>query len=258
MTEVFGAHYAGAYDAIYGHKDYAGECDLVLRLVQRHGAPPCAHLLDLGCGTGRHAELFAGRGYTVVGVDRSEAMLAAARRRCPKGARFVCGDTREVVAGEPGTFDVAVMMFAVLSYHTENRDVLAALHNVARHLRRGGLFVFDVWFGPAVLVERPERRSRTLTDAAGRTIRRTVTADLDVMRHRSTVSIDTEISAADAPPSVSHEEHAMRFFFPLELEALLAQAGLTLLQLGKLPQVDETPDTSSWNVIGVARKASPS
>ena len=39
MTETFGQNYAGAYDAIYRSKDYAGEADLVEQILQRHGLP---------------------------------------------------------------------------------------------------------------------------------------------------------------------------------------------------------------------------
>jgi hypothetical protein len=50
------------------------------------------------------------------------------------------------------------MMFAVLGYQGENDDVLAALKTAHRHARPGGLFLFDVWYGPAVLHERPSQR----------------------------------------------------------------------------------------------------
>jgi len=40
-----------------------------------------ARILDVGCGTGRHAIELAKRGYSVVGIDLSESMLAHARKK---------------------------------------------------------------------------------------------------------------------------------------------------------------------------------
>jgi SAM-dependent methyltransferase len=255
MSQVFGATYAGLYDAIYRDKDYAGECRLVERLLEAYGEPPMQRLLDLGCGTGRHAELLARSGHEVVGVDRSEPMLEQARirgRDLPT-LRFVSGDARDTEAGAPASFDAVLMMFAVLSYHTESSDVRAAIHNVHRHLRNGGLFLFDVWFGPAVLTQRPETRTRVIDDEDGRRYRRTVAADIDLLRQRCDVTIDTALLQGSEVVSTSREIHPMRFFFPHELEILLGEAGLRLLHLGRFPEVETPPDVTSWNVMGIAR-----
>ena len=54
--------------------------------------------------------------------------------------------------------DATVMMFAVLGYFPGNSDVQAALDSARRHLRPGGLFFCDMWYGPAVLSQRPSER----------------------------------------------------------------------------------------------------
>jgi hypothetical protein len=51
----------------------------------------------------------------------------------------------------------------------------------------------------------------------------------------------------------TRERHSVRFFFPLELELLLADAGFDLLRLGAFPDIDREPDVSTWNVCAVAR-----
>jgi len=71
MNTVFGSEYAGAYDAIYGDKDYAAECDLVERIFKTYGYGVVQSVMDLGCGTGGHALPLAERGYEVSGIDRS-------------------------------------------------------------------------------------------------------------------------------------------------------------------------------------------
>jgi len=49
------------------------------------------------------------------------------------------------------------------------------------------------------------------------------------------------------------ESHSMRYFFPLELELFLDRAGFSLLKLGAFPDFDCQPDSSTWNVLALAR-----
>ena len=69
---VFDA-YARYYDLVNKDKDYLAETQYVASLIERYGDERSS-LLDIGCGTGRHAELFSDSGFNVVGLDRSDAM----------------------------------------------------------------------------------------------------------------------------------------------------------------------------------------
>lgn len=245
MTEPFGEAYAAAYDALYREKDYEGECDLIERLLLCHGGASPGRLLDLGCGTGGHAFPLARRGHRVAGVDRSPGMLSHA---AAKGGEVELhrADMRALDLGR--RFDTVLMMFAVLGYQHENADLLAALRTVRRHLTPGGLFVFDVWNGPAVLAERPGPRVRTVETAQG-TLVRSSEARLDVMRHLCEVRFSLRAGGAAA-----HEErHVMRFFFPQELDLALGAAGLRLLDLRRFPDGEAPADERAWTVVGVAR-----
>ena len=116
-------------------------------------------MLDLGCGTGGHAVPLAERGYDVVGVDRSPDMLQRAMQR-GSSARFQLGEIGSLDLGE--TFDAVLLMFAVLGYQVGNADVQAALATARRHLHTTGLLFADLWYGPAVLAERPAIKGLTL------------------------------------------------------------------------------------------------
>jgi predicted TPR repeat methyltransferase len=166
MNEIFDA-YARYYDLLYRDKDYAGESAYVASHLKRH-APHAARILELGCGTGTHAEHLARMGYAVHGVDQSESMLARATARksglpADIAARlsFGHGDVRSVRSGEH--FDAVVSLFHVMSYQTTNADLQG--RTAAAHLRPGGLFLFDFWYGPAVLDQRPEAREALEDDS---------------------------------------------------------------------------------------------
>jgi SAM-dependent methyltransferase len=247
--ENFGAEYAAAYDTLYRDKDYAAECDLIECVFRAYAGGPVRRVLDLGCGTGGHAAPLAARGYQVVGVDRSEAMLAQAHSR-GSSARFQQADILGLDLGE--TFDAVVMMFAVLGYQVTNADVLGALATVRRHLQPGGVFVADAWYGPAVLRQRPTDRVKVQDTPDGQLIR-AASGELDVRQHLC--SVRYHIWRIDHAQRVSEttEEHRMRYFFPLELEALAQQSGLDVLRLGQFPEFDREPDEHAWNVMLVAR-----
>ena len=65
----FGNLYSQYYDLLYQDKDYLAETNYVDNLIQEFGRCNSKTMLDLGCGTGKHAELFCDQGYKVHGVD---------------------------------------------------------------------------------------------------------------------------------------------------------------------------------------------
>ena len=250
MTEmVFGTEYAAAYDTLYQEKDYGSECDEVENAFQVYGQGRIRRVLDLGCGTGGHAVPLAERGYDVVGVDRSAAMLERARQR-GSAARFELGEIAGLRLGE--TFDAVLMMFAVLGYHTANVDVRGALETVRAHLNPGGLFLFDVWYGPAVLDEGPSERVKVIDVPDGQVIR-VASGQLDPRHHVCTVRYHLWRLVSGCLTGEVREQHRMRYFFPLELELLLNHAGLELVRLGAFPGMETEPSTATWNVGVVAR-----
>jgi SAM-dependent methyltransferase len=255
MNEVFGSVYANSYDVFYRDKDYAAECALIEDIFQKYGKGSIRSVLDLGCGTGNHAIPLARHGYEVAGVERSESMLAHARRKAEdalpgRALHFQQGDIRDVDLGKQ--FDAALMMFAVLGYQVENADVLAALRTARRHLRPGGLLVFDVWYGPAVLRERPSQRVKVIPTNDGK-ILRAASGTVDSARHLCTVDYLVWQIARGKAVAEGQESHTMRYFFPRELELVLECTGFDLLRLGAFPDFQRDPDDSTWNVMAVAK-----
>jgi len=248
MSVVFGAEYAAAYDALYQDKDYAAECDLLQDAFDRY-AERVQRVLDLGCGTGNHTVVLAERGFDMVGVDRSPDMLRLARGR-GSSARFEQGDIAGLDLGE--TFDAVLMMFAVLGYHATNADVQAALASARRHLRPGGLFICDVWYGPAVLDEGPSERVKVV-EVGDQQVIRVAAGSLDTRAHVCTVSYHLWRLERDRVLGEVREQHLMRYFFPLELELFLSGAHFELVRLGGFPALDQEPSAATWNVGVVAR-----
>lgn len=255
MSEPFGSVYAECYDAIYQEKNYQAECDLIERLFKRYGDGQIKTVLDLGCGTGNHALPLSLRGFEVIGVDRSESMLAQAHKKAAQHNAqtqhaFRQADVRSVDLGR--RFDAALLMFAVLGYQLDNSDVTGALSTARRHLNPGGLLLFDVWYGPSVLFQRPSERVKTIPTSTGKILRLS-SSELDTSRHTCTVRYHLRKFDTERLLSETEEEHTVRYFFPLEINSFLESTAFTPVRLGAFPDFERDPDEKSWNVLCVAR-----
>jgi SAM-dependent methyltransferase len=257
MTTPFNREYANAYDALYGDKDYDAECDLLEEVFRRFAGFPIRTVLDLGCGSGSHAIRLAQRGFKVVGVDRSPAMLAAAKAKAASHDLPISlheGDIRRLDLQQQ--FDAVVMMFAVLGYQTENADVLDALTTVRRHLRPHGLLIFDCWNGLAVLSQRPGDRVKVVPTGNGKIVR-IASAALDVERQFCEVHYRLLRLEGDGLIGETEEKHQLRFFFPREIELFLRMSDLRLLRVGAFPDLDRPADEATWNALVVATAEAP-
>jgi SAM-dependent methyltransferase len=257
VSELFGSGYAAAYDELYLTKDYTAECNLIEEIFRSYSKNEIKSVLDLGCGTGNHALMLASRGYEVSGVDSSPHMLAEAERK-RRGSEFSSrssfhqADIRSLELGRQ--FDAVVVMFAVLGYQLENADVLSTLASARKHLHNDGLLIFDVWYGPAVLHERPEQRIKPIKTEKGELLRASW-GSLDVNRHVCKVDIHIWDLEDDRLVGHTEESHTNRFFFPLELQLFLNSTGFEPIRLGTFPDFYRDPDESTWNVLQVARAA---
>ncbi|MHB8772529.1 MAG: methyltransferase domain-containing protein [Syntrophales bacterium] len=225
-TLVFAADYVGYYDLLYRDKDYEAEADYVAALIRKFH-PSAGSILEMGSGTGIHASLLAEKGFAVHGIERSPEMLArswdAAKNRAVEGSRltFTEGDIRDIRLSE--RFDTVIALFHVISYLTTNEDVTAAFETARQHLNPGGIFIFDIWYGPAVLTERPSVRTKKMADDQTEITR---LADPVLYSNENLVDVNYRVVVRNiAVQSVTElrETHTMRYFFKPEIERIADQ-----------------------------------
>jgi len=234
---VFGADYVSYYDLFYADKDYGAEAAFTVDVIKRH-RPMATSLLELGCGSARHAVEFAQSGFSVAGIDRSADMIARGRERIAR----LPADLRDRIAliqGDATNYradavhDAVISLFHVMSYQTTND----ALHRTFRTARSattpGGLFVFDFWYGPAVLTDRPEVRVRRVANADVEVVR---IAEPDHDVNRNIVDVKYTFLAIDKKTGRGDERtevHPMRYLFLPEIELLAAGAGFEIVESGE-------------------------
>ncbi len=125
-------------------------------MVERLPLPEFSRVLDIACGSGRHAGPLADRGHVVTGIDRDENRLTIARRLAP-GATFERLDMR-AINGLPGPFDGALILWQSFGYFStaQNDQVLRSIFAI---LRPGGRLLLDV-FHPDYFRSRQGRRDK--------------------------------------------------------------------------------------------------
>jgi ubiquinone/menaquinone biosynthesis C-methylase UbiE len=254
------SQYAECYDALYQGKDYQSETRFVLNILRKHGVRGGA-ILELGCGTGAYTHLFARHHSPVVGVDFSSAMLTHAKmklERLPEKSvrriHFHHGDIRTIRLRRK--FNAVVALFHVLSYLDSNRDLAATFETASRHLSDGGLFLCDFWYGPGVLSEPPEHRTKKVENAEHSIIR---TATPELYPSRNAVLVCYDITYLNKQQGIRHrikENHLMRYLFKPEIEELCHGAGFQLVQFGEWMSGKE-PTLKTWNAYLVARRKQP-
>ncbi len=251
---VFG-RYAQYYDLLYRDKDYDGEVRFIDGLIKKY-APNAKHLLELGCGTGIHAEKLAAVGYSVHGVDLSAEMLKCAEERIQnfpekeaKKISFSCGDIRQF-HGEK-CFDAVISLFHVMSYQTSNENLLATFKAAKGNLKYNGLFIFDCWYGPAVLANRPSVRIKRMEDD-----KVSITRSAEPVMHpnENCVDINYTVWIRDkraATVEEVKETHRIRYWFQPEIEQILALSGLSLINTQEWLSGNAL-DFSTWSSCFIA------
>jgi SAM-dependent methyltransferase len=250
--------YSQYYDLLYQDKDYPAETEYVIRLLKEF-CPECSSVLELGCGTGRHASLLARHGFHVTGVELSETMLIQSRERAAKvtaegnAGHFVAvaGDARTVRIGQQ--FGAVVSLFHVVSYQTTNNDVRSMFETAGTHLCTGGVFLFDVWYGPAVVTMRPAVRIKRMESNEVSVVRiAEPTIDMNLNR------VDVNYTMFVTEKTSGHveqltETHPMRYYFAQELALLAEDAGFDLIRSEEW-MTGNAPSESTWGVTFIARK----
>ncbi|MFA7083359.1 MAG: class I SAM-dependent methyltransferase [Arcobacteraceae bacterium] len=244
----FGNLYAQYYDLLYSDKDYAGEVNYVDDLIKTH-IKEAKTLLDLGCGTGKHAELFCEKGYDVHGVDLSNEMLKIAQTRTlnkKNKLQFTHSNIQELNLNQQ--FDVVVSLFHVMSYQNSNEELIQAFEVAKKHLKQGGIFIFDFWYGPAVLTDLPVTRVKRLENEYIK-VTRIAEPTLETQTNIVNVNYDVFIEDQNTNQIIQKKElHPMRYFFDTELELICQKVGFQIENKYEWMSNDK-PNFESWNVV---------
>jgi SAM-dependent methyltransferase len=172
--------------------------------------PEFRNILDVCCGTGRHAQALWNRGYSVVAIDRDADVMAQARESV-RGANFVVADIRDYQP-ETEAFDALIVMGQSFGHFdaATNRDVLGRL---ASGIRKCGRIILDLW-NPEFFVA--HHGEHDLNTSRG------------IVRERKHVDDDRLFVQLNYPDG-GHEQFEWQLFESAQMKRLAVSLGLVLL-----------------------------
>jgi SAM-dependent methyltransferase len=219
--------------------------------------------LELGCGTLRVMLPVAESGVRVTGIDESPHMLELARKKLEKADADVRGRVRleqgDVRAFELGKkFKLIYIPFNTFGLLLTIEDQLAALAAVKKHLAPGGVFALDV-FVPDVERMRGPQLTRWQLEmdesfADGSRVQRDNVREIDTRRQILSVMWRNKVYQNQILQQEFISDLKLSYFFPRELENLLARAGLTIVNYwGNYQREDFWKMKEPWKQIVVAK-----
>ena len=135
-----------------------------------------------------------------------------------------------------------------------NADVLAVFSRAAAHLNAGGLFIFDVWYTPAVYSQKPAVRVKRV---AGRDFSYIRVAEPTLLANENRVDVQYTVIAinSDGQAETFKEIHPMRHFSLLEIDLLAREAGFERVAAEEFLS-GAPPSESTWGICLVLRRSS--
>ena len=242
--------YSKYYDLIYKDKNYLSEVSYIDKIIRKLKKENSC-LLDIGCGTGKHASLLVEKGYKVHGIDNSETMLKEAVRNFGGIVSFSKGDIRNFKLDK--TFDIITSLFHVMSYQIRNEDLEASFQSVYNHLNPGGYFIFDCWYGPGVMNDLPTIKVKRMKDEQTEIIR---IAEPVIHYNESVVDVRFQILINDLKRNQVtklHEIHSMRYLFRNEIALFAKMTNFSIEQLYSWLKF-KSPSEKDWYVFFILKK----
>jgi len=247
--------YAAYYDLLYKDKDYKKEAALIHELIQKQ-FPGAKTILNLGCGTGSHDLYLVNYGYQITGIDFSEEMIELAntkkKERKIKDVEFLFGDVRSFRIKKK--FDIVISLFHVFSYQLTNNDVLRQINTAVEHLNSNGIFIFDCWYGPGVLSDKPHIRHRILENEILRIHR---IANPVIYAKENKVDVNYTILVHNKINNMSYEineKHPMRYFFNYELDLFAEIIGCRIDYSSRWFEHNSDLSFNDWQGLFILKK----
>jgi len=221
--ETLFENYGEKYDNESFAQGTIGECDFIEKEINHNKS---LKIIDIGCGTGRHAIELSKRGYSITGIDLSESLLEKAREKANQNSLqidFFKHDARNLPFDKK--FDVAIMMceggFPLMETDEMNYEILK---NVSQSLKENAKFIFTTLNGLFPIFNSIEEFCASNTD------------DGNAKYHKNTFDLmtfrDYNITKVEDDNGIEKElECNERYYIPSEITWLLKTLGFTKIEI---------------------------
>jgi SAM-dependent methyltransferase len=212
VSDWFEEYFGEEYLLLYPHRDAEDAQRLVNLLCGTVGLLPGWKVLDVACGTGRHAAAFRGRDAEVIGLDLSQHLL----QRAQGSARLpvIRSDLRRIPV-RTRTMDLTVNLFTSFGYFDSDAEHAGAMREMIATVKHQGWFAIDFLNAARVPGDMVAREDGDLGDAPVR---------IDRWLDPAGEYVFKSITTGDGRRFVER----VRLFTALELERLIGLAGCSI------------------------------
>lgn len=239
--------YSKYYDLLYTTKNYNEEAKYISECIKKY-RPNAEKVLEFGSGTGIHGLILQKMGYDIYGIERSQQMVDKAILN-----GYPCMQADIIDFEMDRQFDVVIALFHVISYLNENESLEKTFKNTSKCLKPEGLFIFDIWYTPAVYFLRPETRVKKVENEEISVIR-----FAEPEMHINTNVVDVNYSILVKNKSTDNwlefeEKHPMRHFTIPEIGLLAKLTGFELLKAEEF-LTGKQPSENTWGVNFILKR----
>jgi 2-polyprenyl-3-methyl-5-hydroxy-6-metoxy-1,4-benzoquinol methylase len=243
-------NYGNKYDNETFSQGTIGECDFIEKEINFNKSQK---IIDIGCGTGRHAIELTKRGYQVTGIDLSDSLLERAKEKAKDqnlNIDFQKHDARNLPFKEE--FDLAIMLcegaFPLMETDEMNYEILK---NVAKSLKNQGKLIFTTLNGLFPLFHSVEKFCASSREEGNATYRSNA-FDLMTFRDHNMTTIEDDFG------NKKELECNERYYVPSEITWLLKTLGFKRIdiygaKLGDFSR-NEKLSTEDFEMLVIAEK----
>ncbi len=208
------------YDILYGDKDkILDECNFLENIFEKFYKKNLSDILDIGCGTGNHSIVLAGRNYRMVGIDQSKNMIEEARKKSEhlKNVLFMVQDMKRIRVQKK--FECAFCLFNSFGYLTEKTGINQFLTSLHKCLKPDSLFIVEFWNLAAI--KSSSYKNWTKREKGGIVLYRIEDTKFEI--ETNVLASEKEFMIIDGDKVVDNfkEKHRLRCYTFLEVQELL-------------------------------------
>lgn len=129
------------YHILYKNRSHEEATHFIELCIRHFEWTANKRVLDIACGKGRHAKVFADAGFDVTGIDLSPQSIEAANQYSHQHLHFYVHDMRKIFC--VNYFDIVTNLFTSFAYFQTNHENYLAARAMAANIKKGGVLIVD-------------------------------------------------------------------------------------------------------------------
>ena len=237
------------YDQIFSEKDYKFESKIILGILRKRSPHIIKNVLDIGCGTGAHAQNFNSYGVNVFGIDTDPAAIDVASRK-PSGTFVNCSvhDVRK------NDFDGAISLFNVINYLTDESSLLSFMSETIKRIRPKGVFIADAWNGKAALRNPPQQKTKQIITESQKTLIKIIPS-MNNATDVTDISMFIQVTEDNEIIEEFEVNYQHRLWQPNQITKIFKLAGFDSTEVVNWMDPESKANSNNWKIMYICKKA---